>query len=131
MSLFDSAENAVLDSLFGGGSPGSYDLGISTTQPTEAGGNITEPTADPAYARISVSNSGASFNPASGGVKTNLASFQFAQATIAWGTIGWWVLYNSSVPVLWGVLNPTRDIQIGDILRIPGGTPGQMQITCD
>ena len=51
--LTDYAENILIEALFRNGSlgrPASWYIGLSTTTPTDAGGNITEP-ADANYAR--------------------------------------------------------------------------------
>jgi len=128
MGLFDGQENAVLDSLFGGGSPGTYDLALSSTQPSDDGTNITEPSGG-GYARLSISNSGASFNAASGGSKTNAATFEFSAATASWGAaLTHWLFYDGSTPIIWGTLSPSKTIDTGDILRIPAG---QMTLTAD
>jgi len=43
-SLTTEAEKLMLDAMFGSQSvPATYYLGVSSTQPTEAGGNVTEP----------------------------------------------------------------------------------------
>lgn len=130
MSLFNGAEKAVLDNLFGSNSPATYQLAVSSTLPAEDGTNITEPGGGVGYARVSITNNSTSFPAApSGGPKTNGVAFQFTQATGSWGAaVGWWVLYDGATPIIWGTLTPSKTITSGDILRIPSG---QMTISCD
>ena len=60
-------------------------IGVSTTLPTVAGANITEPTiATGGYARIATS--GASWNAAASGSATNAAVLSFPVSTAAWST---------------------------------------------
>lgn len=128
MSLFDSMENAVLDWLFGSGSPASYDLAVSSTTPADNGTNITEPSTG-GYARLNITNNVTNFPAASGGTKVNGATFQFPPATASWGAaLTHWVLYNGGTPVIWGTLSPSKTVDTDDALRI---LAGQMSITCD
>jgi hypothetical protein len=131
MSLFDTKELAVLDSLFGSGSPATYSLGVSSTVPFDNGTNITEPSGG-SYARVTVNNNSTVFSPASGGSKTNggaSGTLSFSQASATWGAaLGWWVLYDGATPVIWGTLTPAKTIDTGDVLRI---LQNQMTITCD
>jgi hypothetical protein len=130
MSFVDAKENAVLDSLFGAGAPASYNVGLSSTEPTDAGGNITEP--GDTYARVTISNGGTVFTPASGGAKRNggvSGSIVFPQASAPWGAaLGWWVLYDSVTPILYGTLAPAKVVDTGDVLCIPAN---QMIISLD
>jgi hypothetical protein len=128
MSLFNAYETVVLDNLFGSGTPASFSLAASTTEPQENGSGITEPSGG-GYARVSITNNTANFpNAPLGGPKTNGADFTFPTANGSWGTLGWWVLYDGATPVIFGTLTPSKLIESGDILRIP---TGQMTITCD
>jgi hypothetical protein len=129
MGLFDTKERDVLDWLFGSGSPATYDLGVSSTLPTDVGGNITEPSGG-GYARVSITNNSTNFPAApSGGPKTNGTTFQFTAASSTWGAaLTHWVLYAAGTPVIWGTLSPSKTIEAEDALRI---LAGQMTITCD
>jgi hypothetical protein len=60
MGLFTSKENDVLDWLCGSGSPATYDLGVSRTQPAEDGTNIQEPIGYN-YARVTIDNNATNF----------------------------------------------------------------------
>lgn len=84
-------ENAVLDQWFGGVTPtipGTLYIGLSTTDPGEAGTAYTEPPSAAGYARVPVTNNATNW-PATGGdgIKANGTPIEFAAATGDWGTI--------------------------------------------
>jgi hypothetical protein len=125
MGLFTAKDNAVLDWLFGSGSPSSYDLALSRTQPSSDGSNITEPDTGAGYARASITNNATNFPAAVAGTKTNGTDFSWPTATADWGGYAWsyWVLYDhsSGLPVIWGTLTTGKFVETGDTLRIPSG----------
>lgn len=137
MSLIDSYERDVLDFLFGAGSsglaPSSWWLGLSSADPTEDGSFFAEPTGM-GYAKVEIPNNGSYFSAASGSnpaQKTNLVALDFLPATGNWGVLTHWGLFTSAVatiPKVYGALSPSKAIQSGDVLRIPGGG---MIITAD
>lgn len=118
MTLFDTQENSLLDSMFGSSSPATYDLALSTTTPNDDATNITEPSGG-SYARFSITNDGTSWNAAASGSIDNKIAFEFPQATADWGIITWWVLYDGATPIIYGNLIPARTINNGDTLRVP------------
>lgn len=126
MGFSTANKNAVLDKLFGATnfSPAAtYYLGLSTTLPTDTGGNVNEP-AGGGYARVAITNDGTSWVAASAGEKTNANDLVFAEATALWGTMGWWVLYDAvsgGTFHCWGVLQTARTIDIGDVFRFLAG----------
>jgi hypothetical protein len=96
MSSTTTMENLNLDAWFGGVAlsvPGIYYAALSTTTPTEAGTNFTEP-ASGAYARVAVTNNLTNFPSASGGSKTNGTAISFTESTASWGTITHIGFYN-------------------------------------
>ena len=103
-SITSEAERMMLDAMFGAQSvPANYYMGLSTTQPTEAGGNVTEPTIGvDGYARVAIPNTIAvsSFLAAIAGdpsTKKNDGSLAFPTATADWaggGNFGWVVLFD-------------------------------------
>lgn len=137
MSLNDGYEQSVLDYIFGAGSnglaPASWWLGLSSADPTESGGFMAEPTGM-GYARVEIPNNSSYFSAASGSnptQKTNLVALDFLPATGNWGVLTHWALFSSNiatVPKVYGALSPSKAIQSGDVLRIPGGG---MIITAD
>jgi len=96
MSSTTTAENLLLDSWFGAVAltpPATFYVALSTTTPTEAGTNFTEP-ASGAYARVAVTNNLTNFPSASGGSKTNGTAISFVESTASWGTITHIGFYN-------------------------------------
>ncbi len=92
MSFTNFLEHAVLDYVFGLTSyvpSGTLYVGLSTTTPTEAGGNFTEPASG--YARVAVTNnktnwSTATQNGTSGEIH-NRTTITFPTSSGNWGTI--------------------------------------------
>lgn len=90
--LFDLFEQKVLDHIFtdpAWAPATTLYLALSSTTPTEAGGNITEPSGG-SYARVatvSSANANPDWSAASGtapAVKTNTATFTFPTASADW-----------------------------------------------
>lgn len=75
-------------------------LGLSTTTPTLAGGNVTEPVGN-GYARVTTS--GATWGTAASGAITNAVDITFPTATGSWGTVTHVVAFSASTggSVLW------------------------------
>ncbi len=126
MSLMNALELAVLDEMLGAsasllGTP--VTIGLSTTTPADDGSNITEPSGF-GYARASVANDGTEWPAAAAGEKKNANTILFPAASGgSWGTLTHWVMYDSGVPKIWGVLDdgagvPTpRLVSDGDQFR--------------
>lgn len=94
----DYAENKILDHVFGNtafSAPATLYLALFTTLPNDAGSGGTEVSGG-GYARKDITNNTTNFPNASGGVKSNGAAFTFSAATIPWGTIKGWGLYDAS-----------------------------------
>lgn len=107
--------------------PASIYVGLCTSLPS----NVTGGTeiAGGSYARQHGTFAQA-VSPAN--VANNSATIEFPAATAAWGTVGWFELWDAATSgnrLYWGVLvDPTdgvtpitRDVQIGDILRFSAG----------
>jgi len=126
MGFSTANANAILDKLFGGADftpAATLYLGLSTTEPTDIGANITEPSGG-SYARIAITNDGTEWIAASAGEKSNANDQEFAEATLAWSTIGWWILMSAAsggVMHHWGKLQTPRVVDAGDILRFLAG----------
>lgn len=102
MPLTTNIKNRILKSLvakdtcFGS----SVYLGLSSTEPTAAGTNITEPSGN-GYARVLVGNTSQTltslFGDPSNGTITNKDIIYFPEATGSWGdTLTHYVLYTSA-----------------------------------
>lgn len=132
MSLGDIYENRILDAIFGASAlsvPANFELALSTTTPTDAGGNVTEPVGN-GYARVSFANNGTNWASASGGSKANAVDHVFPAATGSWGTITHWVLYDAATAdfVMFGSLSPARSVTGGDTFQF---LTGDLIITAD
>lgn len=85
--LVDTQEQAVLNGIFQDPSYAGFVtvwVGLSSTTPTEAGGNVTEPTTG-AYARVSTT--AATWGAATGtapATKSNTSTITFPTATADW-----------------------------------------------
>lgn len=126
MGFSTDVKNDVLDKLFGATNftpVSNYYLGLSTTQPTDVGGNINEP-AGGSYARVQIPNDVSHWGSAVGGEKSNSQDEAFAEATGSWGTVGWWVLMDAASSgnmCHWGAIQTPRAIASGDTLRFLAG----------
>ncbi len=104
MSLTDYAENKILDHVFSATTwtmPSIW-IAASTTTPTDAGGNITEPSGNN-YARKAWST----WNTPASRAITNDGDIEFNAATGSWGTITHFVLYDASTSgnaLAWGAV---------------------------
>lgn len=92
MSFADYLENKLLDHLLGGATYSQLTtvyIGLSTTTPTDSGGNFTEPSSGYNYSRVSVLNAigDGKWSTASGGSKSNAAIISFPQASDVWGEV--------------------------------------------
>lgn len=139
-SFGDYAENKVLDHAFGKGSwtmPTTIALALSTTTPTDAGGNITEPSqSGTAYVRKSLTIPG-DWNSAASGTISNVNDITFATATGAgWGTVTYVCImdnatYGGGNMIAYASLSVSKTVSAGDTLKFTGGTPGDLQFSLD
>ena len=84
--LTDSGKNLVLDS----GLPNTIWQGLSTSTPTAAGDNVTEPTGN-GYARVSLT-----MGAAAGAIRQNTNGVQHAAIGGDWGTITYSTYYTAN-----------------------------------
>lgn len=128
--LSDADANALLDSLYGSGTPATRYYGLSTTQPANDGTNITEPSGG-SYARVAVTNNSTNWPAASARAKSNGTAMMFPSPTGSWGVIGWWVEMSASSGGTMkdsGALNNPGAVNSGD--PAPGWGVGGFVITC-
>lgn len=99
MGATQSRARAIADSQFGSGSPATWYLGLSTTQPNADGSGFTEPVGG-SYGRVAITNNSTNFPAAAtaSGVtsKKNGAKFTFPNPTGNWGTVGWYGFFTAS-----------------------------------
>lgn len=87
-------KNLIMDNIFNGNPsstdlPTEYYIGLSTTEPTQDGTNINEPTGN-GYSRVKVETLSASNN----GKVVNSNVIEFPQSSGSWGTVTHCVLYD-------------------------------------
>lgn len=96
----DAYKKKLLDAVYGNTAvspPATIYVALSTTTPTQAGGNITEPSGN-AYARVAKTNDTTNWpgaTTADPSVKGNGTTITFPQATGSWGTVTHWVTYDA------------------------------------
>jgi hypothetical protein len=94
--LTDALEVSLADRAFGSAAytpPANVHIGASTTRPTDAAGNVTEPAVG-AYARVSKTNDTTNFP--SGSLKQVATETQFPVATASWGLLKWVLAYTAA-----------------------------------
>lgn len=116
--ISDTYIGNLMDVAFGSQAstfPATLYLGLSTTAPTNSGGNITEPGGN-GYARVSVANNNTTWpNTGTDRTKSNGIAIAFPTATGSWGTISHWVVMTASsggAMIAWGEL--TTPLAVGD-----------------
>lgn len=73
--------------------PTTYYLGLSTTLPDATGGNVSEPASSKGYARVNITSV---LGAPADGVVSNTDKITFEEASDAWGTISYYVLYDAA-----------------------------------
>lgn len=123
----DTVERALLDYYIATFAPTTKFIGLSTTTPTEAGGNFTEPSTG-GYARVSTAT--ADWSAASGtapAVKTNTAVKTFPTATADWSAAAnmtYFGLFDASTAgnlQAFGLLTVAKPVLNGDTASFAAG----------
>ena len=147
MSFSNYLETKVLDHIFGGDvytRPTTLKIGLSTVPLNDDGTGAIEPT-DPAYERVSVSNSIYDNEDDTGfwenaivategehegkGVKVSAAPVEFPAAEEDWGTIVCFFITDDAGVVLGsGALAQSKTVLEGDVVMF---APGDLVITLD
>jgi hypothetical protein len=124
----DAAEALLLDHIFSDPvwtPPATWYLAVSSTTPTEAGGNFTEPVGNN-YARIALAAADwAAAVTGQPSTKTNLNPIQFLQASGSWGLLTHFGLFDAlTVGNLrfWGPLGASKSVAFGDTAAFAAGT---------
>lgn len=100
--------------------PTSYYIGLSSTAPTLAGGNVTEPSSSSGYARVKLTTLSAPAN----GVITNSGDITFPESTGNWGTLSHFVVYDSATGgnlLMYDQLTSSRTVESGTVVAIKSG----------
>ena len=114
--------------------PADLYVGLSTSTPVEAGTGVTEP-AGSGYARVTVTSSAAGWTAATGGASgstiSNAAAITFPQASGAWGTVTYFVIYDAATAgnmLAYGALTTAQAIGSGNT---PSFAAGALTVTLD
>jgi hypothetical protein len=119
----DYWENKILDHIFGKGNytPPTIYVGLSTTDPTDDGSGLTEPSGN-GYTRVQTFAS--DWNAASNSTLDNSSDITFTQATGNWGTITHFALLDAATAgnmLAYGVLSQPKSISESDTARFEAG----------
>lgn len=107
--------NSILKSLFPDNTTESTYIGLSTTEPDENGGNVTEPASDTGYKRMKLTVMG---TPTDGQIQNEDIIFFPESLGSGWGTITHFCLYSTQtggVPYYVGALNSAVQVPAGYI----------------
>lgn len=124
MPLTNYADQKLVQLLFGDTAytiPTTLYVGLSTTTPTQAGTNFTEPSGG-AYARVAVTNNttnwvAATSQPATGYEQANGTTITFPTATASWGTVTYFGIFDASTSgnlIAFGALTTSQTIASSD-----------------
>lgn len=123
---------SLLDHVLGGGSYAratNVYVALFTATPTSAGGG-TEVSGG-SYARVALTNNSTNFPAAAGSTptKSNGAAVTYPSATVSWGTVNSFALFDASSGgnmLYWGPLTASRAVNVGDT---PSFAVGALTIT--
>jgi len=108
MGFVESRANTILNETFAK----TYYLGLSTTQPTTTGGNVTEPTSASGYKRAQLSSMGTATNAQI----QNTDIIYMGESLSDWGTITYFCIYTSAsggTPIFYGELTEAVAVPSG------------------
>lgn len=97
--------------------PTEYYIGLSTTEPTMAGANVSEPSSSAGYGRVLLDSLGAPVN----GVVTNTANINFEESTSSWGTVTHFVIFDAEIDgnlLMYGALSTPRVVEAATVMTI-------------
>ena len=122
--LVDYAENIIIDALFRNSNisrPATWFIALSTSTPTDAGGNVTEP-GDANYARMELDTGAASewSDPGAGSSVNNTAELAWPAADTGFGTITHVVFFDAITggnAWFWTALDSSVTVNAGEVFR--------------
>lgn len=97
--------------------PTEYYIGLSTTEPTMSGTNVSEPSTSSGYGRVLLDNLSTPVN----GVVTNTANINFEESTASWGTVTHFVIYDAEINgnlLMYGALSTPRVVEAATVMTI-------------
>lgn len=131
--LTDAFEAIILDGMLGdpNWAPGAFSVGLSTTTPTEAGANFTQPVGNN-YSQLATVDS--DWAAAAGGQPSSKANGVLLSMPLpsgSWGTITHFGLFEGATLRIWGALAAPQAVAAGNpvefaigALRVLLGDPG-------
>jgi hypothetical protein len=131
MSFSNYLENEILDHILGNASwsaPATTYVALFTAF-TE-GGVQTEVTGG-SYARVAVTNNATNWPAAASGAKSNGISVDFPTATVSWGTVTHFGVFDALTSgnlLCWGALTASKTIDVDDT---PKFAIGDLDVTLD
>lgn len=126
-SFTNTAEDTILDAVFGGaalGAPGTYYARLTTTTPTDSAAGTEVSTGTwTNYAPVAITNNSTNFPASSGGAKSNGVAIAFGTAStsgnVSVAGIELWSA--SSGGVRWGWAAMTATVANGNIVSVAIG----------
>lgn len=113
--------DVVMGNVFGSKSnpplPANYFIGLSTSAPTVAGGNVSEPSASAGYSRVRLTG----LNEPSDGIITNSSPVIFEESTADWGVITHFVIFDAETGgnlLMYDELTSPRTIEAAVVVMI-------------
>lgn len=102
--------------------PPKYYIGLSTTAPNVDGSGVNEPSSDAGYLRIRLDKLSEPID----GIITNEDAINFDESTSDWGTVNYFVIYDSpnaesSKLLMYGALSTPRSVEAATIMTIKAG----------
>ena len=97
--------------------PTEYYIGLSTTEPTMTGANVSEPSSSFGYRRVLLENLSTPVN----GVVTNTANINFEESTSSWGTITHFVIFDAEIGgnlLMYGPLSTPRVVEENTVMTV-------------
>lgn len=101
--------------------PSAYYIGLSTTAPTVAGVNVSEPSSASGYKRVQLTSLSA---PTDGAI-TNSSAVSFDESTKDWGVVTHFVIYDAATGgnlLIYDELSSPKTVEEDTIVTIKNGS---------
>lgn len=113
--------NSIMGNVFGSKTnptlPTNYYIGLSTSAPTIAGGNVSEPAGSAGYARVRLTG----LSEPNNGTITNGSAISFEESTADWGTVTYFVIYDAPTGgnlLMYDALTASRTVETATVVMI-------------
>lgn len=101
--------------------PKEYFIGLSSTEPSEDGSNVSEPASSAGYKRVKLEN----LSEPDTGVISNTQAISFDESTATWGTMTHFVIYDAQSEgnlLMYDALSTPRNVETATIVTIKQGS---------